>query len=96
MAHFVPNPEAWVLLGEMGYVSCAMEIVRSLDLGLPLTLARTTFIPLFFTVLASLVLLVLEAGIDIDVATLKLTGTRGCIIAIIGSLLPIGIGVGTC
>lgn len=40
-----------------------------------------------------MVLLVLEAGIDIDVSTLKLTGTRGCIIAIIGSLLPIGIGI---
>jgi len=41
----------------------------------------------------SLILLVLEAGIDIDVATLKLTGTRGFIIAVIGSLLPIAFGV---
>ena len=40
-----------------------------------------------------LVLLVLEAGIDIDVTTLKLIGTRGMMIAIVGSVLPIGIGV---
>jgi len=58
LADFVPNPEAWVLLGEVG-----------------------------------LILLVLEAGIDIDVSTLKLIGTRGFLIAFIGSILPIGIGI---
>lgn len=36
-----------------------------------------------------LILLVLEAGIDIDLTTLKLIGSRGMIIAIIGSVLPI-------
>ena len=41
----------------------------------------------------SLILLVLEAGIDIDITMLKLIGTRGLIIAIIGSVLPIGIGI---
>ena len=54
---FVPNAEAWVLLGEIG-----------------------------------LIILVLEAGIDIDVSTLKLIGTRGMLIALIGSILPIGLG----
>jgi len=39
-------------------------------------------------------LLVIEAGIDIDVSTLKLIGTRGFMIAVVGSLLPIGIGIG--
>lgn len=58
LADFVPNPEAWVLLGEVG-----------------------------------LVILVLEAGIDIDVSTLKLIGTRGFLIAFVGSVLPIGIGI---
>ena len=58
LADYVPNPEAWVLLGEVG-----------------------------------LVILVLEAGIDIDVATLKLIGTRGFLIAIVGSILPIGLGM---
>ena len=58
LADFVPNPEAFVLLGEVG-----------------------------------LVLLVVEAGIDIDVSTLKLIGTRGFMIAIVGSILPIGIGI---
>ena len=58
LADFVPNPEAWVLLGEIG-----------------------------------LILLVLEAGIDIDVSTLKLIGARGFLIAFIGSVLPIGIGI---
>jgi Kef-type K+ transport system membrane component KefB len=40
-----------------------------------------------------LILLVLEAGIDIDLSTLKLIGTRGFIIAFIGSVLPIGLGM---
>ncbi len=54
---FVPLPEAFVLLGEIG-----------------------------------LVLLVIEAGVDIDVTTLKLIGKRGVTIAIIGSILPILFG----
>lgn len=58
LADFVPNPEAWVLLGEIG-----------------------------------LILLVIEAGIGIDVSTLKLIGARGFLIAIIGTILPIGIGI---
>jgi Kef-type K+ transport system membrane component KefB len=58
VAGFVPDPEAWLLLGQIG-----------------------------------LILLVLEAGIDIDIATLKLTGVRGLIIASVGSILPIGIGI---
>jgi len=41
-----------------------------------------------------LVLLVVEAGVDIDVTTLKLIGLRGFIIAVIGSILPIAIGLG--
>jgi Kef-type K+ transport system membrane component KefB len=40
-----------------------------------------------------LVLLVIEAGVDIDVTTLKLIGKRGVIIAIIGSILPIAFGM---
>ncbi|GAX13284.1 hypothetical protein FisN_17Hh224 [Fistulifera solaris] len=56
LADYVPNPQAWVLFGEIG-----------------------------------LILLVLEAGIDIDVSTLKLIGTRGFLIAVVGSVLPIGI-----
>lgn len=58
VANFVPDPEAWLLLGQIG-----------------------------------LILLVLEAGIDIDIATLKLTGMRGLLIAVVGSILPIGIGI---
>lgn len=57
-ADYIPNPEAFVLLGELG-----------------------------------LVILVLEAGIDIDLGTLKLVGTRGMLIAVIGSVLPIAIGM---
>lgn len=58
LADFVPLPEAWVLLGEIG-----------------------------------LILLVIEAGIDIDLDTLKLIGARGFVIAFIGSVLPIGLGM---
>ena len=41
-----------------------------------------------------LILLVIEAGIDIDLTTLKLIGSRGLIIAIVGSVLPIVIAFG--
>jgi Kef-type K+ transport system membrane component KefB len=34
---------------------------------------------------------VLEAGIDVDLTTLRLIGTRGLIIATCGTFLPIGI-----
>jgi len=40
-----------------------------------------------------LVLLVVEAGVDIDITTLKLIGVRGVIIAIVGSILPIAFGL---
>jgi len=40
-----------------------------------------------------LILLVIEAGIDIDLSTLRLIGTRGCLIAFFGSVLPIGLGM---
>jgi Kef-type K+ transport system membrane component KefB len=36
-----------------------------------------------------LILLVLEAGIDIDLTTLKLIGSRGILIALLGSFLPV-------
>lgn len=40
-----------------------------------------------------MVLLVIEAGIDIDLSTLRLIGTRGCLIAFFGSVLPIALGM---
>lgn len=40
-----------------------------------------------------LIFLVLEAGIDVDITTLTLIGARGFIIAIVGSVLPIVIGM---
>lgn len=51
--------------------------------------------PVSFVMLGEigLILLVLEAGIDIDLTMLKLIGTRGFIIAIIGSILPIVIAM---
>jgi Kef-type K+ transport system membrane component KefB len=40
-----------------------------------------------------LIFLVIEAGIDIDLSTLKVIGTRGCLIAFFGSIFPIGLGM---
>ena len=40
-----------------------------------------------------LVLLVLEAGIDVDIGMLKLIGTRGLLVAVIGSMLPLLLGM---
>lgn len=39
-----------------------------------------------------LVMMVVEAGINIDLDILKLVGTRGCLIAFLGSILPVSIG----
>ena len=39
-----------------------------------------------------LIMLVVEAGIDVDIGMLKLIGPRGLLIALIGSLLPLLIG----
>lgn len=36
-----------------------------------------------------LILLVLEAGIDIDITTLRLIGSRGLCIALVGTFLPV-------
>jgi len=41
-----------------------------------------------------LVLLVLEAGIDVSIGHLKVVGSRGLGVAVLGSLLPLGIGTG--
>eukprot|EP01083_Nonionella_stella_P054007 142692_1 len=41
-----------------------------------------------------LVLLVLEAGIDVSIGHLKVVGFRGLSLAIFGSMIPLGIGTG--
>ena len=41
-----------------------------------------------------LIALILEAGIELDVAQLKQTGTRALAIAVTGSVLPVGLGIG--
>merc|ERR1740122_672126 len=40
-----------------------------------------------------LVMLVVEAGIDVDIGMLKLIGPRGVCIAILGSIFPMGIAL---
>jgi Kef-type K+ transport system membrane component KefB len=39
-----------------------------------------------------LILLVIEAGIEVDVETLKLIGGRGVCVAVFGSMVPLGLG----
>eukprot|EP00484_Ammonia_sp_Unknown_P000784 CAMPEP_0197021680 /NCGR_PEP_ID=MMETSP1384-20130603/2627_1 /TAXON_ID=29189 /ORGANISM="Ammonia sp." /LENGTH=1130 /DNA_ID=CAMNT_0042449567 /DNA_START=117 /DNA_END=3509 /DNA_ORIENTATION=- len=41
-----------------------------------------------------LVLLVLEAGIDVSIGHLKVVGSRGLAVAVFGSMVPLGIGTG--
>eukprot|EP00547_Thalassionema_nitzschioides_P007385 CAMPEP_0194199884 /NCGR_PEP_ID=MMETSP0156-20130528/725_1 /TAXON_ID=33649 /ORGANISM="Thalassionema nitzschioides, Strain L26-B" /LENGTH=776 /DNA_ID=CAMNT_0038924829 /DNA_START=55 /DNA_END=2385 /DNA_ORIENTATION=+ len=70
------------------------EIVCGILLGPPLA----NFVPeaSAWVVLGEigLVLLVLEAGIDVDLDMLKLIGSRGFIIAFLGSIFPIALGLG--
>jgi len=37
---------------------------------------------------------VLEAGLDVDKAMLKIIGLRGAGVAVMGSVIPMGIGIG--
>lgn len=39
-------------------------------------------------------MLIVQAGLEMDFDTLKLVGSRGALIAVIGSILPISIGTG--
>jgi len=41
-----------------------------------------------------LILLVIEAGIEVDLEVLKLIGTRGVAVAVFGSIVPVSIGFG--
>lgn len=43
-----------------------------------------------------LVMLVLEAGLDVDLETLKIIGYRGICVALFGSMVPLGIGMRVC
>ena len=51
------------------------------------------WLSLFVSFVCSLILMVMEAGIDVDLSTLQLVGTRGFMVAFFGSLVPIGIGM---
>mmetsp|Transcript_20990 Transcript_20990/g.34631 ORF Transcript_20990/g.34631 Transcript_20990/m.34631 type:complete len:811 (+) Transcript_20990:192-2624(+) len=74
------------------------SLVGEIFAGIILGPKLTEFVPfpVSFVMLGEigLILLVIEAGIDIDLTTLKLIGTRGLIIAIVGSILPIVIALG--
>ena len=83
---YVPLPTAWVMFGEIGYVCACFRALGDLTCTPTLTLS-------FIIIIISLILLVIEAGIDIDLDMLKLIGTRGFLIAVVGSFLPIGIGI---
>ena len=41
-----------------------------------------------------LLLMVLEAGLEVDLDMLRVVGTRGVLVAFMGSLLPLGLGFG--
>jgi len=41
-----------------------------------------------------LILLVVEAGLEVDIKLLKVIGTRGVTVAVFGSMVPVGIGFG--
>ena len=68
------------------------EIISGIILGPNLL----DFVPEWETMIVigdiGLVLLVLEAGIDVDIGMLKLIGTRGLYVAIFGSMMPLIIG----
>jgi Kef-type K+ transport system membrane component KefB len=67
------------------------EIIAGILLG-P-NFASLVPIPEAFVLLGEigLILLVLEAGVDIDLTTLRLIGSRGVMIAIVGTLIPVAL-----
>ena len=72
--------------------NCPSYLHPVLNLTLLQTNRHPTAVP-HPTLQHRLILLVVEAGIDIDLSTLKLIGTRGFLIAFFGSILPIGMGM---
>ncbi|KAL7574747.1 hypothetical protein ACA910_017311 [Epithemia clementina (nom. ined.)] len=58
LAKFVPSPEAFVLLGEIG-----------------------------------LILMIVQSGMNVDVSLLRMVGTRGILVAWIGCMISIGLGI---
>ena len=86
--------------GKIANLVLMSSLVGEIIVGIVLGPNLLEFVPSVFTeafVLLGeigLILLVIEAGIDIDLTTMKLIGTRGIIIAVVGSILPIGIAVG--
>ena len=86
--------------GKIAHQVLMPSLVGEILVGIVLGPNLLEFVPSVFTeafVLLGeigLILLVIEAGIDIDLTTMKLIGTRGIIIAVVGSILPIGIAVG--
>lgn len=68
------------------------EIFCGIILGPPLLNIVPNAAALVLIGEVGLILLVIEAGIDIDLAVMKLVGSRGLLIAIVGSFLPIGVG----
>lgn len=68
------------------------EIFCGIFLGPPLADIVPNAAALVLIGEVGLILLVIEAGIDIDLAVMKLVGTRGLMIAIVGSFLPIIVG----
>lgn len=91
----------FTVIWAMGYVSqrylkmpsLVGEIFAGIILGPPLF--NFVPVPVAFVMLGEigLILLVLEAGVDVDLTTLKMIGSRGFLIAIVGSVLPIAFGL---
>ena len=82
------------LFARCGLPSLVGEIVVGIILGPNLL----NFVPYSDALIVigeiGLVLLVLEAGIDVSVGHLKVVGTRGVFVAILGSVVPLAIGTG--
>ena len=78
----------------LGMPSLVGEIIVGFLLGPPLA----DFVPYAEAIVLfgdiGLILLILEAGIDIDVVQLKVTGIRAFLMAVTGSVVPLAIGFG--
>ena len=85
----------WIIgkcFARMGLPGLVGEIIVGIILGPHLL----DFVPESDTMIVigemGLVMLVLEAGIDVDIGMLKLIGTRGLLVAVFGSMIPLLIG----
>ena len=92
LAGMLLGPGLGGLSGSLSFTFLTVLCHPSLTLSLKVTFDARA--PLMLAGEIGLYMLVLEAGVEVDLAMLKMLGLRGLAVAVLGSFLPLAIGLG--